>query len=96
MLAALLVAGGAIVLVSDLGENPPRTSYEVLSAEGLVNSIGVNVHLGYADTAYADHPRILGRLRELGSGTSVTRQPTPTRCSPPVCVPRPVPVSGER
>ena len=66
MLAALLVAGGVIVLLSDPGDNRPRTSDEVLSAEGLVNSIGVNVHLGYADTAYADHPTILGRLRELG------------------------------
>ena len=68
VLAALLVVAGAIALFSDPGENPPQTTDEVLSAEGLVNSIGVNVHLGYADTAYADHPTIFGRLRELGAG----------------------------
>ncbi len=35
-------------------------------ADDFVNSIGVNVHLGYTDTPYGDHRRIEDKLRELG------------------------------
>jgi hypothetical protein len=62
----LLVAGAAIVIVAGRGGDEPQVSTRTLSAEAFVGSIGVNTHLGYADTAYADHPRVLARLDELG------------------------------
>ncbi len=66
--AALLgVALVALVLATAGGNDdaaPLRD--QPLSAEALADSVGLNVHLGYADTAYADHEAVLNSLEELG------------------------------
>ena len=62
----LVVAGAAIAILAGRGDDKPEVSTRTLSAEAFVDSIGVNTHLGYADTAYADHARVLARLYELG------------------------------
>ena len=53
--AALLVGCG------DSEEGSP-----VRSSSELVDSIGVNVHMSYTDTAYRDAERVQGALRSLG------------------------------
>ena len=62
----LVVAGAAVAILAGRGDDKPEVSTRTLSAEAFVDSIGVNTHLGYADTAYADHARVLARLDELG------------------------------
>jgi hypothetical protein len=57
--AALFVATGR-----DVKESRPRA--DALSAGALIDSIGVNVHFSYVDTAYARQADVLARLRELG------------------------------
>jgi hypothetical protein len=70
----LILAGIAIVVLTGAGllvaagreSAPPRLGLGPRSAEGLVNSIGVNVHFSYVDTAYVRQAEVLARLRELG------------------------------
>jgi hypothetical protein len=71
--AFALVAGAAGVvalIVILLGTSPgfraPELSERELSAEALVDSVGVNVHFSYVDTAYGRQAETLARLRELG------------------------------
>jgi hypothetical protein len=69
---ALVAAAVAVFAVSAYlalaGREPeaPPLSADRQSAEALVDSIGVNVHFSYTDTAYARQAEILSRLRELG------------------------------
>jgi hypothetical protein len=65
----------AVSLLIEAGRNtggPPLGSptlrSQSLSADALVDSIGVVVHLQYTDTAYARLPELIARLRELGVG----------------------------
>jgi hypothetical protein len=62
-LAAAVVL--AIVLLGR-GSDPPVLRSEALSAEALIDSMGVNVHFISTDTAYARQAELIGRLRELG------------------------------
>ncbi len=57
--AALFVATGR-----DVKESRPRA--DARSAGALIDSIGINVHFSYVDTAYARQADVLARLRELG------------------------------
>jgi hypothetical protein len=67
---ALLLAGAAalLVLVPGGDERPlPQTRAErAIPARDFRESIGVNVHLSYADTAYADFPAVRRALADLG------------------------------
>ncbi|MEA2420800.1 MAG: hypothetical protein QOE60_3006, partial [Thermoleophilaceae bacterium] len=49
----------------ELSQPPPQRPGE-RSAARLVDSIGVNVHFNYLDTAYARQVEVIDRLRELG------------------------------
>lgn len=66
--AALLgLAVAAIALATTGGdEDAPALGEETLSAEALADSVGLNVHLGFADTAYTNHEAVLNGLEELG------------------------------
>jgi hypothetical protein len=61
---AAVVALAAMLLSRD--SEPPRLRSDELSAEALVDSMGVNVHFHYTDTAYARQAELIARLRELG------------------------------
>jgi hypothetical protein len=58
------------------GASPPLRGGE-LSAEALVDSIGVSVHLNYVDTAYGRQAEVVDRLRELGVRHIREAMPTP-------------------
>jgi hypothetical protein len=45
---------------------PVTTTLTARSAQAFLDSVGVDVHLGYGDTAYADLSGVLARLQELG------------------------------
>jgi hypothetical protein len=73
VLAALLLRG------TDAPGGPPvahretapagagaRQGERPASAEAFVDSVGVNIHSTYVDTAYADRPRVIADLRDLG------------------------------
>jgi hypothetical protein len=60
LLAAVLVLGE-----DDSGPDRPLVA-QTGSADRFVDSIGVQTHLQYGDTAYARQPEVLARLRELG------------------------------
>ena len=45
---------------------PTPGDHHALPAQTFVDSIGVNVHMGYTDTAYADVAAVRAALRELG------------------------------
>jgi hypothetical protein len=66
-LAAALL-GMVLLLTSVLGHEskPPLLRADELSADGLADSVGVNVHFTYTDTAYANQAGVIARLRELG------------------------------
>jgi hypothetical protein len=66
--SAAALAGLVVLLVSVLGSDPrpPLLRANELPAEGLVDSMGVNVHFTYTDTAYARQAEVLARLQELG------------------------------
>ena len=61
---ALTVAG--LLIASGRESERPRLRTDVRSAEALVDSIGVNVHFSYVDTAYVRQSEVLARLQELG------------------------------
>jgi hypothetical protein len=66
--SAAALAGLVVLLVSVLGSDPrpPLLRANELPAEELVDSMGVNVHFTYTDTAYARQAEVLARLQELG------------------------------
>lgn len=66
ILAALLAAGAWLVLRAD-DPKPLAGAPAVRPAAEFVDSIGVNVHVTYYDTAYARFDEWLARLRELGT-----------------------------
>jgi hypothetical protein len=83
--AALVVAAAAVVLAfgGDRNPDPPVQRLNDLSADGLVDSIGVNVHFNYLDTAYVRQVELIARLRELGihhlrDGQPLAGQPVET------------------
>ncbi len=71
-LALLLIAAGVAYRAGGSDDRPPASSHRsvppvsVADARSFVDSIGVNTHLHYADTAYANYPMVRRRLRELG------------------------------
>ncbi len=85
--AALVVAAAAVVLAfgGDRNSDPPVQRSNDLSAEGLVDSIGVNVHFNYLDTAYARQVELIARLRELGIHHLRDGSPSPASRWRPCC-----------
>ena len=66
--AAVVVVAVTAAVLALTGEEPappPQLSGE-RSAARLVDSIGVNVHFNFLDTAYARQVEVIDRLRELG------------------------------
>ena len=83
--AAFVVAVAVLVLylAGERESDPPEQRSGELSADALVNSIGVNVHFNYLDTAYARQLEVMQRLRELGirhlrDGQPLAGQPAAT------------------
>lgn len=64
-IAALLAAcsGGG---QTNNGHAPAPAALQVHSADQFVDSVGINVHLGYADTPYRNTKAVLDRLNQLG------------------------------
>ena len=59
-----LTAGLAALVLSSLAFGQPTQAYQ---ADAFIDSVGINVHLHYYDTAYADFEgKVLPSLRELG------------------------------
>ncbi len=57
----------ALVLIATMVLAPgAQAATQAREADGVVESIGVNTHLGYTDTPYNDFPMVEQRLRELG------------------------------
>jgi hypothetical protein len=77
--SAVAIAAVALLTAALLGseDEPPRLDPDDLSAEAFVDSMGVNVHFKYTDTAYARAPEVIARLRELGIGHVRDAMPTP-------------------
>jgi hypothetical protein len=63
-IAALVLAIVLLTVLSGGKSGPPRGA--AVPAQNVVGSIGVNVHLQYLDTAYANFPVIEQRLKALG------------------------------
>jgi hypothetical protein len=76
--ALILVAGAAVLVATGRESETPPLSTEQLSAEGLVDSIGVVLHFTYVDTAYARRDELVLRLRELGVTHIREGMPTPS------------------
>jgi hypothetical protein len=66
--SAAALAGLVLLTASllDRDPQPPLLRANELPAEALVDSMGVNVHFTYTDTAYARQAEVLSRLQELG------------------------------
>ncbi len=64
--AALTAAVTLAVVLLTRDPDPPPLRSEELSAEALLDSMGVNVHFTYTDTAYARQAELVAKLRELG------------------------------
>ncbi|MDQ3586773.1 MAG: hypothetical protein M3375_00235 [Actinomycetota bacterium] len=72
--ALLLLLIASVVAYGGGGSDDRSTSspnrsvppVRVANARAFIDSIGVNTHLHYADTAYAHYPMVRKRLRELG------------------------------
>lgn len=65
LLAVVLIAVGGVLLLSR-DPDPPELRTSGLTVEGMLDSIGVNVHFSYVDTAYARRDEALALARELG------------------------------
>lgn len=61
-LAGRILALAAVAAVAGCGEE----GGEAKTAQSFVESIGVNVHMSYDDTAYGDPPAVRAAVRELG------------------------------
>ncbi len=59
------VAVGIILAISVVLSLPLRAQ-TARSADAFVDSVGINVHLNYLDTAYANFPEVLQALQQLG------------------------------
>lgn len=64
--AAAVALAIAIVAIADRSSETPTLRGDELSAEALVDSIGVVVHFNHVDTAYGRQAELIARLRELG------------------------------
>jgi hypothetical protein len=65
--AVVVVAVAAVILeLTHQHSSPPPQRAGERPAAGLVDSIGVNVHFNFLDTAYARQVEVIDRLRELG------------------------------
>lgn len=62
----LVLAASAALLLLSGGHGPDRTRQAPPSAAAFIDSIGVNTHFNYVDTAYARRAEVHRRLRELG------------------------------
>src|SRR4051794_28615698 len=63
-LLSTVVAAGTLALAA-----PPEAgadAHRARRADDFVNSVGVNVHLGYTNTPYRRHDLVQKKLRELG------------------------------
>ena len=73
-LARRLLAGGVLLLLAtacqtvepNAGQAEPSPGADYLSALELADSVGVNIHVAYSDTAYGDLPRLVRLLQDLG------------------------------
>jgi hypothetical protein len=65
--AVVVVAVAAVILVlTEEHSSPPPQRAGERPAAAFVDSIGVNVHFNFLDTAYARQVEVIDRLRELG------------------------------
>lgn len=62
---ALSVCAGGLLWVLARPNSPP-SAVRAYEATAFLDSVGVNVHFSYVDTAYGRQPEVLARLRELG------------------------------
>jgi hypothetical protein len=67
-LAAVVAAAAAALVLLRAGEEEPQSPPVAAppAAGDFADSVGVNVHLTYDNTPYADFDRVLASLRELG------------------------------
>lgn len=65
LLAVVLIAVGGVLLLSR-DPDPPELRTSGLTVEGMLDSIGVNVHFSYVDRSYARRDEALALVRELG------------------------------
>ena len=56
----------AIILGMSVACTLPLRAQKAGSADDFVNSVGINVHLNYLDTPYANFPQVLQALQQLG------------------------------
>jgi len=63
---AVACAGALVVTLLSRDPAPPPLRPQELSAEALLDSIGVNVHFTYTDTAYVRRDELLALLSEAG------------------------------
>jgi hypothetical protein len=70
LLGAMVLAGSGWLFVAPRAQLPEITNIHFVetakSADEFVDSAGVNVHLHYTDTPYADFPSLERALKELG------------------------------
>jgi hypothetical protein len=64
--AVLVVAGAGLLVAAGRESKAPQLRGGQLSAEALVDSIGVVLHFNYVDTAYGRQAEVVSRLHELG------------------------------